>query len=86
MSTKSLAAVLTIGLVYAGPAWSGEIRETVKKFPSNLATPVGPRSNKVQKRTSIGCFDVRNGVPLTANPRAAEPSGKPLRSRQETPT
>ena len=29
MITRSLAAVLTIGLVHARPAWSGEIRETV---------------------------------------------------------
>jgi hypothetical protein len=62
MSTRSLAAVLTIGLVHAGPAWSGEIRETVSKFPSNLATPLGPQSNTVQKFTGIGCYDARTGL------------------------
>jgi hypothetical protein len=62
MSTRSLAAVLTIGLVHAGPAWSGEIRETVSKFPSNLRTPVGPQSNTVQKFTGIACYDARNGT------------------------
>jgi len=61
MNTRSLAAVLTIVLVHAGPAWSGEIRETVSKFPSDLETPLGPQSNVVQKLTSIACYDVGSG-------------------------
>ncbi|MGH7948170.1 MAG: hypothetical protein ACREQF_02975, partial [Candidatus Binataceae bacterium] len=59
--TRSLAAVLTIALVHAGPAWSGEIRETVSKFPSNLATPLGPQSNTVRKLTGIACYDFSSG-------------------------
>jgi hypothetical protein len=62
MSTRSLAAVLTIGLVHASPALSGEIRDAVSKFPSTLATPLGPQSNTVQKFTSIACYDARNGA------------------------
>lgn len=62
MNTRSLAAVLTIALVHAGPAWGGEIRETVSKFPSNLDTPLGPQSGKVRKITAIACCDVRSGT------------------------
>jgi hypothetical protein len=62
MNASVMAGVVTMVLVYAAPALSGEIRETVSKFPSKLATPLGPQSNTVQKLTSIGCYDARNGT------------------------
>jgi len=62
MNTRSLAAVLAIALVHAGPAWGGEIRETASKFPSDLDTPLGPQSNTVRKFTSIACYDARSGT------------------------
>jgi len=32
------------------------------KFPSDLATPLGPQSNTVQKLTGIACYDARSGT------------------------
>jgi len=49
-------------------AWSvsargGEIHQTVSSLPSELRTPLGLRSNTLEKKqTSIGCYDIFTGL------------------------
>jgi hypothetical protein len=63
MNAKSIAAVLAIALVHAAPVWGDdEILETVSVLPSNMPTPLGPRTNVVRKRTYIACYDISTGT------------------------
>lgn len=50
---------------FAGTSWGGAILSTTESSPSNLKTALGPQTKKeVLKKTSIACYDARDGSPL----------------------
>lgn len=63
MNAKAMAAVLAIVLIHAGPTWGdNEIPETASILPSDMPTPLGPRTKTLRKRTYLSCYDYNSGT------------------------